>query len=170
MAIERKAKICFGIVILGILLVVAGFICLLVALTLSGVDWTALIIAGSVIIGIGFISALIAALYLTLRDESEYSFLRDDSKKKSKPHLSAVPSLKGVEPVKSYPQLSTGSKDHIYKMTLNLGSVDVRSEVKQQPDESNNYEELVNEGAAAEYESPTNLQPGVADGTKQFKD
>lgn len=170
MAVDRRTTVAFSVVILGILMVVAGFVCLFVALTNVEADWAALIIAGSCVIGIGFISALLAALYLTLKSDSIYSSNGDDSYKKSKPHLGAVSVLKGAEPAKGVPPLSSASKDHIYSMTLNLGSVDVRSEPKKSVCEPSDYEEVVENQEAPRYESPSSLQPGIAEGTKQFKD
>lgn len=164
MSSYRNAKIAIGFVGLGIVAIIVGFICLLMALTTPEGEWTKLLVFGSLVIIIGFLMALIAALYLTLVNDSDLSPVKKKSKK-LKPVLGAFKPV-GGDDQKKYPPLSDDSKERIYKMTLNLGSVDIRTEKRLPQTESATYEEPAQDHAfASTYEAP-----GLADGTKQFKD
>jgi len=174
MALDTKGRCALGAVIVGLLLTVAGFICLLLALTDAGINWSALIIAGGTAVGVGFVGAMIAALYLTMRPETEYSVLDEGKKKGGKPTLGAFHTRKSSDAEDKVPHLSSASKDHIYRMTLNLGSVDVQSEPsksgkKPATDEGDPvYAEPGNDYPGNEYAE--SQEPGLMDGTKQFRD
>lgn len=162
--------------VLGILGACSGFLCLLLAISgaVAPAFWFTIVIVGGVLAGIGIIMALIAAACLTCNEDDEQDISEgnyqkmDDSKTKYKPYFGVSPTLNRDDGKnEKSPELSSASKDHIYRMTLNLGSVDIRSSHQPSPPQDVADEEGEKEASTSD---TTQILPGLSDGTKSFRD